>query len=48
MKLNNRDLSLVLGGAITATFLNAVARIGEFIFEVGRTIGRNLRSLIFN
>ena len=48
MKLKDEELQYVIGGAISATFLNAVARIGEFIFEIGRNIGKNLRRLIFN
>ena len=48
MKLKDEELIHVIGGAISETFLNAVAGIGEFIFEIGRSIGKNLRRLIFN
>ena len=48
MKLKENELIEVIGGSISATFLNAVATIGEFIFQIGRNIGKNLRRLIFN
>lgn len=47
MKLENRDLANVVGGAITASFLTAVLNIGKTIFDIGCQIGKNIRKLIF-
>ncbi len=47
MKLENRDLANVVGGAITASFLTAVLNIGKAIFDIGCQIGKNIRKLIF-
>ena len=43
MKLENRDLANVVGGAITASFLTAVLNIGKAIFDIGCQIGKNIR-----
>ena len=47
MKLENRDLANVVGGAITASFLRGVLNIGKAIFDIGCQIGKNIRKLIF-
>lgn len=45
MYLSKKDLSLVTGG-ISGALLTALAGICETIFEIGKIVGRNLRSLI--
>lgn len=47
MYLKNKELSQVVGGAITASFLNAILNIGKTIFDLGTQLGKNIRKLIF-
>ena len=47
MKLENKELSSIVGGAITASFLTAVLNIGKTIFFFFFQIGKNIRKLIF-
>ncbi len=47
MYLENKELSQVIGGSITASFLTAVLNIGKAIFDIGCQIGRNIKKLIF-
>lgn len=44
MTLSNKELSLVVGG-LSGALLNSILGIAESIFELGRTIGRNLKKL---
>ncbi|MFR5857350.1 MAG: hypothetical protein ACLUFU_06035 [Bacilli bacterium] len=45
MYLSNKELSAVVGG-ISGALITALAGICETIFEIGKAVGRNLRSLI--
>ncbi len=47
MKIENKELANIVGGAITASFLNAILNIGKTIFELGSQLGKNIRRLIF-
>lgn len=46
MKLNNRELMQITGGAITATFINAISRAVNTIVKLGQIIGSALRRTI--
>ncbi len=45
MKLNEVELYEVKGGAITATFLNAVSRAVSTILTLGQTVGTAIRRI---
>ena len=45
MKLNEYELVNIIGGSITATMLNAIARTMSNILELGRTIGSSIRRI---
>ena len=45
MKLNEKELLNVQGGAITASLLNAAARAMNTILELGRTVGTSIRRI---
>lgn len=45
MKLNNQDLYYIIGGGISASMLNSMARIIESVIEVGKMIGTSIRRL---
>lgn len=47
MRIENKELANIVGGAITASFLNAILNIGKTIFELGSQLGKNIRRLIF-
>ncbi len=42
MRLNKQEMMEIKGGATTASFINAVTKAFEFIFELGQSIGKNL------
>lgn len=44
--LTNNELHNIVGGAITATLLNAIARLANTILGVGRAIGSSIRRAI--
>jgi hypothetical protein len=47
MYLTNIELNEVNGGStLTATLLNAVARLASSIYEIGYNVGSSLRRLI--
>ena len=43
--VNNSDLMAISGGNITytATFINAICRVVDIIFEVGKNLGSAIR-----
>lgn len=43
MQLEEKQLIKIVGGSISATTINAVAKIFVFILELGRTIGTVIR-----
>lgn len=45
MELNKKDLLEIKGGAITATFINAIARGINTMMNLGRNLGSALRRL---
>ncbi len=46
MKINNNKLTEIRGGAgISATVINAVARAGTFLYELGRNLGTAVRMI---
>ncbi len=45
MKLDNEILIKINGGGITATWLNAFARVISTVIEVGRMIGSSFRRI---
>lgn len=45
MKLNEMELYKINGGAISATFLNAIARAINTILNLGRTLGSSIRRI---
>lgn len=47
MNLESKELANIVGGTISAAFLNAVLNIGKTIFELGSQLGRNIRRMIF-
>ncbi len=47
MRIENKELANIVGGAITASFLNAILNIGKTIFELGSQLGKNIRRMIF-
>lgn len=47
MKLDNKELSLVVGGTVSAAFLTAVLNISKTLFDIGVQIGRNIRRLVW-
>lgn len=47
MRIENKELANIVGGAISAAFLNAILNIGKTIFELGSQLGKNIRRMIF-
>lgn len=45
MKLTNKELRLIQGGAWSAAYLNAILRGVNTILEIGRNIGSFIRRL---
>ena len=45
MKLKEIELYEIRGGAVTATFLNSVARIISTVLDLGRTVGSSIRRI---
>lgn len=43
MRLNDRELKTIIGGSITATFINAIVKGFELIIEIGRSLGSSIR-----
>lgn len=45
MKLTEKELMEVVGGTLTATLTNAIARCAETFFTIGRAIGSAIRRI---
>lgn len=45
MKLTEKELCEITGGAVTAAFLNAIARGIGVILDVGRSVGTAIRRI---
>lgn len=45
MKLHSQELLEIKGGAITATLLNALARVVNSIIEIGKMVGSSIRRI---
>ncbi|MGM9834888.1 MAG: hypothetical protein ACI31M_03830 [Bacilli bacterium] len=45
MKIENAELITITGGGISATFLNAISRATENIYNFGRSIGSSIRRI---
>jgi len=45
MKLENRELIKINGGAINATWLNSMARLISIVIDVGKMIGTSFRRI---
>lgn len=43
LRMTNQELVAVEGGAITASFLNALSRAANTIMDIGRAIGSSIR-----
>lgn len=43
MYLDKKELSTITGGAVTATFLNAISRIITTFYNIGVHIGSTIR-----
>ena len=46
MKLTDKELLMVTGGAITATFINSIARGITTIADLGRSLGSAIRRIV--
>lgn len=46
MELNNTELMSINGGGVTASYLNALARIYTTVLNVGQTLGSALRRAV--
>lgn len=45
MKLDNKELQQIVGGKITAAYLNAIIRGVTFLVDIGRSLGTALRRI---
>jgi len=45
MRLNDKELCTVIGGAISASFLNAIARGVNVFYNLGRYVGSTIRRI---
>lgn len=45
MYLSKKELSTIVGGAITGSMLTAIAGLVTTIFEIGKTVGSRLKAL---
>ena len=43
MQLSDKELNTYIGGALTATLLNALLRGFNFVLDLGKTIGTAIR-----
>lgn len=46
MVLNNSELSLIVGGAWTATMLNAISRGISTLFKLGYELGSTIKRIV--
>lgn len=45
MRIENAELITITGGGFSASFLNAISRAAENIFNFGRSIGSSIRRI---
>lgn len=45
MRLTNNELYTIIGGSVTASFLNAIARGITTILDLGRSVGTAIRRI---
>lgn len=45
MKIEENELRCIMGGAVTAAFLNAIARGIGVILDLGRSVGTAIRRI---
>lgn len=45
MKLTNNELYTIVGGSVSASFLNAIARGIEGLLDLGRSVGTAIRRI---
>lgn len=46
MKLTNKELLNINGGALSATMMNALSRAATTLLKIGQTIGSSIRRFI--
>lgn len=46
MHLNNLELSVVVGGAWTSTFLNSISRFISTIYNLGYAFGSSIKRVV--
>lgn len=46
MNLTTKELEQIKGGSISAALFNAIARLTNTIYEIGRGVGSSLRRII--
>ena len=44
--MQERELLTVIGGGITATFLNSIARLIDTILDLGRNVGNAIQMVV--
>ena len=44
--MQERELLTVIGGGITATFLNSIARLIDTILDLGRNVGNAIQMIV--
>ena len=45
MKLDNKELQQIVGGKVSASYLNALVRGVTFIIDLGRSLGTAIRRI---
>jgi bacteriocin-like protein len=45
MELTNKELKQIVGGAVTAAFINAIARGINTFLDLGRSVGTAIRRI---
>lgn len=45
MKLNNNELQQIVGGKVTASFVNSIIRGATLLLDIGRSLGTAIRRL---
>ena len=44
--MKERELLAVIGGGITATFINSIARLIDTILDLGRNVGNAIQMIV--
>lgn len=47
MILTNRELNNIDGGAVSASYLNALVRGASFLYDLGRSFGTTMRQTVY-